>query len=51
MNSVFESGTGGCGCCFPTSCGSGCSGLCGVFRTLFVLYSNDLSSEPLLWTS
>ena len=50
VTSRFKAGTAGCSDCdgwVP----SGYSGICGVFSTSFILYSNGLPSEALLLTS
>ena len=47
MTSTFKVGTTGCGGGFVSLWFPGCSGLSGVFSTIFVLYLNDLSSEAL----
>ena len=49
--SMFKDGTGGCGGWFASPEFPWCSGLSGVSPTIFVLYSNDVSSEALSLTS
>ena len=57
VTSRFKAGTAGCGDCdgwVPSGFCGGCggrSGICGVFPTIFILYSNGLPSEALLLTS
>ena len=51
MTSTFKAGTGDCGCGCRSLSGSACAGLYGVFPTIFVLYSNYLAFEALLWAS
>ena len=49
--SMFEDGTGGYGGWFASPGFPWCSGLSGVSPTIFVLYSNDVSSAALSLTS
>ena len=51
LTSTFKVGTGGCGGRSASPTFPGYAGLCGVFPTIFVLYSNDLPSEALSSTS
>lgn len=48
---MFKDGTGGCGGWFASPGFPWCSGLSGVSPTIFILYSNDVSSEALSLTS
>ena len=51
VTSTFKVGTFGCGGSFESPSFPDRSGVCGVFPSIFVLYSNDLSSEALSSTS
>ena len=47
MTSAFKVGIAGCAVRFASQGFPGCSTLPGVFPTVFVLYSDDLTSEVL----